>query len=165
MVEPSDTDFPAAGFDTYDDFVKAAIKDYYERGWTSRKGNFVALLIASGQMTSLAKDQITGEQGLKKVAIGAAGILALRIGLRFALGGPLGILITGLSAASLAAFFVRNQKEISAKIPRYRELLQTTRAKFEEIQSGYRANRYEARERNLMVDGLQKRFLADLDEA
>ena len=37
--------------------------------------------------------------------------------------------------------------------------------KFEEIQSGYRANRYDARERNLMVDGQLKRFLADLDEA
>src|SRR5437868_3085453 len=119
MAERTEAEFPAAGFDTYDDFVKAAIKEYYERGWKNRKGNFIALLIASGQVFALAKDQVTGEAGLKKMAIGAAGLVALRIGLRFALGGPLGILLTGLSAASLAAFFVKNQKEITAKIPRY----------------------------------------------
>jgi hypothetical protein len=161
---PGESEFPAAGFDTFDAFLRAAIKDYYDRGWTTRKGNFVALLIASGQTMGMARDALTGEQGLKRVAIGAAGLVALRIGLRFALGGPLGILLTGLSAASLAAYFVRNQKAITAKIPRYRELIASTRTKFEEIQTGYRANRYEARERNLMVDGLQKRFLADLDE-
>lgn len=161
---PTGTEFPAAGFDTYDDFVKAAIKDYYERGWKSRKGNFVALLIASGQMVNMAKDQVTGEGGAKKLAIGAASLLALRVGLRFALGGPLGILLTVASLASLSAFFVKNQKDISAKVPRYRELIDSTRAKFEEIQSGYRGNRYDARERNLMVDGLQKRFLAECDE-
>jgi hypothetical protein len=161
MAEP---EFPAAGFDTYDDFVKAAIKDYYERGWKTRKGNFVALLIASGQVFNIAKDQVTGEGGVQKLAVGAAAIVALRVGLRFALGGPLGILITGLSLASLTAFFWRNQKEIMAKIPRYKELLAQTKTKFEEIQTGYRAGRYDARERNLMVDGLHKRFLAECDE-
>ena len=157
-------DLPAAGFDTFDDFLKSAIKDYYERGWSSRKGNFIALLAASGQVAALARDSVTGGEGMKRVAMGAAGLVALRVGLRFALGGPLGILLTGLSLASLAAFFVQNQKAISAKIPRYRTLIEDARVRFEEIQSGYRANRYEARERNLMVDGLQKRFIADCDE-
>lgn len=164
MTDSREGEFPAAGFDTYDAFVRAAIKDYYERGWSTRKGNFIALLIASGQTFSMAKDSLTGEGGMKRIAMGAAGLVALRIGLRFALGGPLGLLLTGLSAASLAAFFVKNQKDITAKIPRYREILAQTKTRFEEIQSGYRAGRYDARERNLMIDGLQKRFLADCDE-
>lgn len=160
----AESEFPAAGFDTYDDFVKAAIKDYYDRGWNTRKGNFIALLVASGQVMAMAKDQVTGEGGLKKMAIGAGAVVALRVGLRFALGGPLGIILTFASLASLSAFFIKNQKDITAKVPRYREIIAKTKEKFEEIQSGYRGNRYDARERNLMIDGLQKRFLADCDE-
>ncbi len=154
----------AASFDTYDQFLKQAIKDYYDRGWKTRKGNFVALLMASGQTASMAKDSLTGGEGLKRAALGAAGLVALRIGLAYALTGPLGILVTGLAAAGLVAFFIKNQKEISAKLPRYRKLIADTRVKFEEIQAGYRGNRYGASERNLMVDGLLKRFLADCDE-
>ena len=154
----------AASFDTYDAFVKGAIKDYYDHGWKSRRANFIALLIASGQTMALAKDSLSGSDGMKRAAIGAASVVALRIGLKYALTGPLGILLTGVTAASLVAFFLRNQKEISAKIGRYRTLIADTRVKFDEIQAGYRGNRYDARERNLMVDGLHKRFLADCDE-
>ena len=159
----ADTEFPAAGFDTFDEFVKSSIKEYYDRGWSTRKGNFIALVIASGQVMSMAKDQVTGEGGLRKMAMGAVGVVALRVGLRL-VSGPLGMLLTAASLASLGAFLARNQKEVSAKVPRYRELISTTRAKFEEIQAGYRAGRYDARERNLMVDGLHKRFLGECDE-
>jgi hypothetical protein len=106
-----------------------------------------------------------GEQGLRNVAVGAASAVALRFALRWALGGPLGILLTAATGASLVAFLIRNQKEISQKIGRFRERIAEEKKKFEEIQSGYRANRYDARERNLMVDGQLKRFLSDLDEA
>jgi hypothetical protein len=152
-------------FDSFDDFIKQALKDYYDRGWKTRKGNFVALLVASGQTVAMARDSLSGGKGLQRAAIGAAGLVALRIGLSFALTGPLGLLVTGVAAVSLVAFFVKNQKEISQKLPRYRTLIADARVRFEEIQSGYRANRYAARERNLMVDGLLKRFVADCDEA
>jgi hypothetical protein len=155
----------AAAYDTFDDYLKLSIKEYYDRGWKSRRANFIALVIASGQMASVAKDAVSGQKGLRNVAVGAAGAVALRFALRWALGGPLGILLTAATAASLVAYFVKNQKEISQKIGRFRERIAEERKKFEEIQSGYRANRYDARERNLMVDGQLKRFLADLDEA
>ena len=155
----------AAAYDTFEDYLKLAIKEYYERGWKSRRANFIALVIASGQMMSVAKDAVAGEKGLRNVAVGAAGAVALRFALRWALGGPLGILLTAATAASLVAYFIRNQKEISQKIGRFRERIAEEKKKFEEIQSGYRANRYDARERALMVDGQLKRFLADLDEA
>jgi hypothetical protein len=154
-----------AAYDTFEDYLRLAIKEYYDRGWKSRRANFIALLLASGQMTSVAKDAVAGEKGLRNVAFGAAGAVALRFALRWALGGPLGILMTAAMAASLVAFFIKNQKDISQKIGRFRERIADEKKKFEEIQSGYRANRYDARERNLMVDGQLKRFLADLDEA
>jgi hypothetical protein len=42
-------------------------------------------------------------------------------------------------------------------------LITDTRTKFDEIQGGYRAGRYDAAGRNLMVEGLLKRFLDQLD--
>jgi hypothetical protein len=166
MAESEDkrSSTPDASYDTFEDYLKLAIREYYDRGWKSRRANFIALLLASGQMASVAKDAVAGEKGLRNVAVGAAGAVALRFALRWALGGPLGILVTAATAASLVAYFVRNQKEISQKIGRYRERIGEERKKFEETQSGYRANRYDARERNLMVDGQLKRFLTDLDE-
>src|SRR5262249_41588820 len=131
----------------------------------NRRGNFIALVIASGQVAGLAKDAVTGQKGLRNMAGAAIGVVALRLALRWALGGPLGILLTAASAAGLVAYFIRNQKEISQKVGRFRERIKEERTRFDEIQSGYRGGRYDARERNLMVDGQLKRFLADLDAA
>ncbi|HEX4405574.1 MAG TPA: hypothetical protein VH560_12135 [Polyangia bacterium] len=152
-------------FDDYDAFLKQAIRDFYDQGWKSRRGSFIALLIASGQMTSLAADSIKDGTGLKRAALGAAGVVALRIGLRYALSGPLGIILTGAAAVSLVSYLVTNQKEITTKVGTFRTLIAETRTRFEETQGGYRAGRYDAASRNLMVDGLLKRFLEDLDAA
>ncbi len=160
----STSDGHQASYDTFEDYLRLAIKEYYDRGWKSRRANFIALLMASGQMASVARDAVAGEKGLRNVAVGAASAVALRFALRWALGGPLGILITAATAASLVAYFVKNQKEISTKIGRFRTRIAEERTNFDEIQAGYRANRYDARERNLMVDGQLKRFLGDLDE-
>ena len=163
-TESTDPTKHDARYDTFDDYLRLGIKEYYDRGWKSRRANFIALLIASGQTVAMAKEAVTGEKGLKNAAIGAVGAVALRLGLRYALGGPLGILLTAAGAASLVAFFVRNQKEIAGKIATFRELVEEERKRFEDVQNGYRQNRYDARERNLMIDGQLKRFLSQLDE-
>lgn len=150
-------------FDDYDAFLKQSIRDYYERGWKSRRGNFIAMVIASGQVMSMAADSVKDGSGLKKAALGAAGAVALRIGLRYALSGPLGIILTVAAAGSLIGYLIKHQKEITGKVAPYRTLIAGTRSKFEEIQGGYRAGRYDAASRNLMVDGLLKRFLEDID--
>jgi hypothetical protein len=152
-------------YDTFDDFLRVAIREYYDRGWKTRPANFVALVIASGQVIALAKDSLRGEKGLKKVAIGAGLAVALRIGLRYALSGPLGILITAGTVASLLAVLASNQRQVRKKIGVYRDVIQQTRVRYDEIQGGYTANRYPVADRNLMIDGLMKRFLGDLDEA
>ena len=143
-----------------------AIKEYYDRGWTARKGNFIALLIASGQTAfSIAKDSVVDGTGTKKVAIGAALILALRIGLRYALGGPLGLILTVAAGASMISYFLRNQKDIVRKVGTYRTLIGETRQQYEDLQNAWRSGRHDVTERNLMIDGLMKRFLQQCDEA
>ena len=151
-------------YDSFDDFLKAAIKQYYDRGWKRKKATFIALLIASGQALSMAADSVKSGEGLKKVAYGAAGLVALRLALRFALGGPLGILLTGAAAASLVAYMVQHRSEVSKKLDRAHRLIDETRPRFDEIQGAYRSGRHSEAERNLMVEGLLKGFLEQLDE-
>src|SRR5262249_17659550 len=119
-------------FDDYAALLKQAIRDYYDRGWKSRRGNFIALIMASGQVGSMAADSIRDGSGLKKAALGAAGVVALRIGLRYALSGPLGIILTGAAAVSLAGYVIKNQKEIREKVSAYRSLIAETRPRFQE---------------------------------
>ncbi len=161
------TESPAKGiYGEYDAFLKVAIKEYYDRGFTSRKGNFIALLIASGQTAlSMAKDSVVDGTGTKRVAIGAALVVALRIGLKYAIGGPLGLVLTVAAGASMISYFLKNQKDIIRKVGTYRTLMGETRTRYEELQEGWRAGRYDATERNLMIDGLMKRFLTQCDEA
>jgi len=152
-------------FDDFDAFLKESVRAYYERGWKSRRGHFIALLIASGQALSMATDSIKDGTGLRKAAMGAAGVVALRVALRYALSGPLGIVLTGAAAVSAVAYLLKNQKEIGPRSGVYRDLINDYRGRFEELQGGYRAGRYDAAARNLMVEGLLKRFLDDVDNA
>ncbi|HMU40470.1 MAG TPA: hypothetical protein PKE31_15790 [Pseudomonadota bacterium] len=151
-----------ATYDSFDDFLQTAIRDYAGRGW--QRPNFVALLIASGQSANLAKNALSTGNGIKTVAIGTVGVVALRVILTRVISGPLGLVLTGVSVAGLIAFFVRHQREIVSKTSRFRELIEKTKTSFDEAQTGYRQNRMEARERDLMIDGLLKRFLRECDE-
>jgi len=150
----------------FDNFLKVAIREYYDRGWKSRKGNFIALLISSGQTAfALAKDSVMDGTGTKKVAIGAAAVIALRIGLRYALGGPLGLVLTIAASASLVSYFFRNQKDIIKKVSLYKVTIKDTSGQYDEIQACWFYDRSATTERNLMIDGLMKRFVQEVDEA
>jgi hypothetical protein len=150
-------------YDSYDDFLKAAVKQFYDRGWKSRKGTFAALVMGSGQALSLAADSVKSGEGLKKAGYAVVGVVALRVALRLLVGGPLGILLTGAAAASLVAYFVKHREEVSKKLDQVRQVIERTRPKFEEIQGNYRAGRYSDAERNLMIEGLLKGFLEQVD--
>ncbi|MBL8635293.1 MAG: hypothetical protein JNM40_18855 [Myxococcales bacterium] len=162
MATDHDTQAQNAAYDSFDDFLQAAIKDYASRGW--QRPNFVALLIASGQSASLAKNAFSTGDGLKTVALGTISVMAIRVILTRVLAGPIGLILTGVSVVGLVSFFVRHQREIVSKTARFRELIDRTRTSFDDAQTGYRQNRMDARERNLMIDGLLKRFLRDCDE-
>jgi hypothetical protein len=168
VAEPSkDTTASAQGlYTTWDAFLKQAIREYYDRSWTNRKGNFIALLIASGQTSlSLAKDSVVDGSGTKKVAIGAGLLLALRIGLRYALGGPLGLVLGVAAGASMISYFVRNQKDIIKKVGAYKAIIADNAKRYDEVQAGWRDGKYQATDRNLMIDGLMKQFITQVDEA
>ena len=168
MAEPSKE--TAAGtqglYGSYDAFLKQAIREYYDRGWTTRKGNFIALLIASGQTSlALAKDSVVDGSGTKKVAIGAGLLVALRIGLRYAIGGPLGMVLTLAAGASMISYFVRNQKDIVKKVGVYKTVIADSEKRYDEVQAGWRDGKYQITDRNLMIDGLMKQFIAQIDDA
>lgn len=153
-------------YGSFDDFLKQALKEYYDRGWQTRRGNFIALLIASGQTAfALAKDSVVDGTGTKKMAIGAGLLLALRIGLRYAVGGPLGLVLTVAAGASMVSYFVRNQKDIVKKVSVYKALIAEMEKRYGEAQVSWRDGKISATDRNLMVDGLMKRFIEQLDEA
>jgi hypothetical protein len=168
VAEPSkETAAGAQGlYGTYDAFLKQAIREYYDRGWTTRKGNFIALLIASGQTSlALAKDSVVDGSGTKKVAIGAGLLVALRIGLRYAIGGPLGMVLTLAAGASMISYFIRNQKDIVKKVGTYKTLIGDSEKRYDEVQAGWRDGKYQITDRNLMIDGLMKQFIAQIDDA
>jgi hypothetical protein len=152
-------------YSAFDAFLKQAIKEYYDRGWTTRRGNFIALLIASGSTTfAVAKDSVVSGEGAKKVAVGAGLVILLRIGLKFALGGPLGLVMTVAAGASMIAYFIRNQKDIVKKVTTYKTVIAESEKRYDEIQTGWRDGKHAITDRNLMVDGLMKQFITRIDE-
>ncbi|HEY5947495.1 MAG TPA: hypothetical protein VIV40_18455 [Kofleriaceae bacterium] len=168
MAEPSKEAAASAQglYASYDAFLKQAIREYYDRGWTTRKGNFIALLIASGSTSmALAKDSVVDGSGTKKVAIGAGLAIALRVGLRYALGGPLGLVLSVAAGASMVAYFVRNQKDIVKKVGMYKTAIADVHKRYDDVQSGWRDGKYQIADRNLMIDGLMKQFITQIDEA
>ena len=168
MAQPSkDITASAPGlYTTWDAFLKQAIREYYDRSWTSRKGNFIALLIAAGQTSlALAKDSVIDGSGTKKVAIGAGVLLALNIGLRYALGGPLGLVLGVAAGASMVSYFIRNQKDIIRKVGSYRTVIAEHEKRYTDVQTNWRDGKYQIVDRNLMIDGLMKKFIAQVDEA
>jgi len=168
VAEPAKTPVDGATglYSSFDAFLKQAIREYYDRGWTTRKGNFIALLIASGTTSfAMAKDSVVDGSGTKKVAIGAGLAIALRIGLRYALGGPLGLVLSVAAGASMISYFIRNQKDIVKKVSVYKASITDMHGKYDGIQSGWRDGKYKDTDRNLMIDGLMKQFITQVDEA
>lgn len=168
MAEPSNE--PATGaqslYSEFDAFLKQAIREYYDRGWTTRKGNFIALLIASGTTSfAMAKDSVVDGSGTKKLAIGAGLMIALRVGLKYALGGPLGLVLSVAAGASMISYFVRNQKDIVKKVSIYKNVIADSEQRYAEVQAGWRDGKYQITDRNLMIDGLMKQFITQVDEA
>jgi len=168
VAEPSKE--TAAGsqglYNNFDAFLKQAIREYYDRGWTTRRGNFIALLIASGSTSfALAKDSMVDGSGTKKVALGAGLLIALRVGLKYALGGPLGLVLSVAAGASMVSYFVRNQKDIIKKVGLYKTVIADNEKKYDEVQTGWRDGKYQVTDRNLMIDGLMKQFISSIDEA
>jgi hypothetical protein len=146
---------------TYDGFLKAAIRAYWDRG--ADRANFIALLLASREAWEVAWDGVRNPATGRKLLRGAAGAAAVVVVLRLLLGGPVGLLLTGASVASLGALYARNHKRIWAQQARYATLIGLYRGKHQQVRAKYVEGDIDADERDLMFEGLLRRFLDELD--
>ncbi|UJR79617.1 hypothetical protein [Sandaracinus amylolyticus] len=153
---------PGPKYASYDGFLKTAIETY----WAQRKNqvHFVALLLASREAWEVAWGGVTAPGTGRKVLTGAAGATAVVVALRLLVGGPIGLVLTGVSIASLGAVYARNHRRIWAQQERYRKLLGEYRVKYEQIRGNWIEGRIEEHQRDLMIDGLMNRLLDDIDE-
>ena len=119
-------------------------------------------MIASGELLPMAWGRIR-KSGVKELAMGAAGVVALRVGLKYLLGGPLGMILSGFTAATLISFFWSNQKEVMRRVKPYKQVIKDAQEKFEDVQARYRDGRYDAGERALLIEGLLRRVLGEVE--
>ena len=160
-TEDAHTAYPADVYESFDGFMQQVIKETYERG--AKRPEFVALVLASGELIPLAWGRVK-KSGVRDLAIGAAGVVALRFGLKWLLGGPLGVILTGFTVATLISFFWSNQKEVLSRRKPYKKLISDTNDKFEDIQARYQDGRYDAGERALLIEGLLRRVLGEVEK-
>jgi hypothetical protein len=155
--------YDAEVYENFDAFMQQVIRDTYERG--AKRPEFVALVLASGELIPMAWGRIK-KSGVRELAVGAAGVagvVALRVGLKYLLGGPLGVILTGFTVATLISFFWANQKEVLQRRKPYKKLIGDTLEKYEDIQARYRDGRYDDGERALLIEGLLRRMLGEIE--
>ena len=152
-----------AMYESFDRFLQDAIREYYERSGRRQRGDFVALLVASGEIAPVAADAVR-KAPAKHLAAGAAAAIALRIGLRFALSGPLAVLVGGLTVASLLAYLYRHQGSVLSRVRLFREAILEVHVEYDRIQDVHADGGYTDDERALMIDGLTQRLMRELDD-
>jgi hypothetical protein len=160
----SDTDERPKIHDNYDQFLQVALATYYERGGKGKRVNFLALLLASGETWKVAYKRVMNVSLTGKVVTGVASAVAVRMLLRYALAGPIGIVLTAASVASLVSLYLRNQEAITAKVKGYREMIKEYEVKYEKVRGDWVDRKIDADQRDLMMDGLLQRFLAEIEE-
>jgi len=148
---------------SYEGFLRAAIKTYWASGQGS-KVNFLALLLASRETWQVAWDKVATPESGKKLLLGTAGVAAVTLLLRTVLGGPIGLLLTGASLASLVAIYAKNHKQIWERAERYKDLIVRYRGRFEKVRAEYIDGAVRQDQRDLMIDGLMSRFLVELED-
>lgn len=160
----SDTDERPKIHDNYDQFLQAALATYYEKGGKGKRVNFLALLLASGETWKVAYKRVKNVSLTGKVVSGVAGAVAVRMLLRYALAGPIGIVLTAASVASLVSLYLRNQDAIAAKVKGYREMIKEYEVKYDKVRGDWVDRKIDADQRDLMMDGLLQRFLLEIEE-
>ena len=65
----------------------------------------------------------------------------------------------------MVSYLITNQKDIVKKVSAYRVVIADSEKRYVEVQTGWRDGKYQIVDRNLMIDGLMKQFIAQVDEA
>ena len=150
-----------AAYETYPDFLKAAIGAFWERDESGRVQS-LALLLSAREAWEAAADRAGARGTVKGALAGAAGAAAMTLLLRTVLGGPLGVILTGASVASLVALYQKHRGEISDRAGYNRRVITRYRQEFDNIREDYLSDRLRRDQRDLMVEGLFGRLLEDL---
>lgn len=152
---------PKVVYASYDGFLKTALESY----WNTRRNSvhFIALLLASREAWSVAWRGITAEGTGQRAMMGAGGAAAIYVILRIFIGGPIGLVLTGVSIASLVAAYSSNHRRIWDQQERYRKLIGDYRVKYDRVRADWLEGTIVEEGRDLMIDGLLNRFLEDID--
>lgn len=152
-----------SAYESYEGFLKLVVKRFWDEQ-RERRVDALALLLASREAWEVAVDKATSALSLKNLLASAAGATAVTMLLRSVLGGPLGLILTGASVASLATLYAKNQQRVRQRAQAYRRLVTQYRGDFEAVREDYLASRIRRDQRDLMVEGLFARMLAQLAE-
>jgi hypothetical protein len=158
MRDPS----ASALFASYDGFLKTAIERHWSGGRS--RAHFVALLLASREAWEVAWQGVTAPGTGQKALLGAGSVAAVYVALRLLIGGPIGLVLTGVSVASLVSVYAQNHRRIWEQQGRYRRLIGDYRVKYDRIRGQYIEGACSEEQRDLMIEGLLGRFLDDIDE-
>jgi hypothetical protein len=153
---------PKVVYASYDGFLKTALESY----WNTRRNSahFIALLLASREAWSVAWKGLTAEGTGQRAMMGAGGAAAVYVLLRIFIGGPIGLVLTGVSIASLVAAYSSNHRRIWDQQERYRKMIGDYRVKYDRIRADWLEGTIVEEHRDLMIDGLLNRFLEDIDD-
>ena len=153
---------PKVVYASYDGFLKTALESY----WNTRRNSahFIALLLASREAWSVAFRGLTAEGTGQRAMMGAGGAAAIYVILRIFIGGPIGLVLTGISIASLVAAYTSNHRRIWDQQERYRKLIGDYRVKYDRVRAEWLEGSIVEEHRDLMIDGLLNRFLEDIDD-
>ena len=150
-----------SAYETFPSFLKQALKTYWDSD-KAEKAELIAMLLATTHAWEVAWDEVTDRADGKKVLTGAAGVAAVTVLLRSILGGPIGILLTGVSAASLIALYAKHKEQIWSHADHYKSLVEGYEPRYNEIFATFTEGNVTADQRDLMLDGLLARFVAEL---
>lgn len=153
---------PATTYESWQGFLKGAIKAYWESEGRSRL-TFLALMLAAREAWSVAWSEVSEPGNAKKLLTGAAGAAAVALLIRTFIGGPIGLLLGGASIASLVAVYVKNRHSINARVEHCRKLVAKYNTQYEQVRGDWVDGKLRTDQRDLMMDGLMARFLVELD--
>lgn len=147
---------------SYEAFLETALRRYWESAGSSRV-NFLALLLETPEARKVAWDDATKDGLRKPMLAGAASVATVATLLRVLASGPLGMLFTGVSIATLLAVYGREQSSIRRKAVAVRGLVDRYRSEFDGLDRERSARPVRDAQWNTMMDGLVQRFLVELD--
>lgn len=149
---------------TYEDFLRASIKRYWEAPGSSKR-TFLALLLATEEAWGVAWDETKKAGFARPLLAVAASAATLAVVLRFLWSGPLGILVTAMSAGSLAALYASEPEQIRERSETVKRVVEEYRGELDGLLAERRGRHIRDAQWELMMEGLMGRFLDALHDA